>query len=483
MNTPEKTDKFVVEVIKPLSVTEEGRLRKYETTIQTALKQLRDQFQKLAIACYHISEKELYRAEGTLESYFKKRFGFGRAHAYRLISAGRILENMMSPTGDIKNQMVTESHFRPLASLSDRPDQQEAVLQLLEHWMSFKGVRKEITPAMVDAARVVINSPEPPPETQTTSNKAAQRVLDLIESASKQLPPESPQEIKDIFKKLQKDASETVVPRTTGIGWTRETWNPLEGCSRATDSPGCINCYAAKQMATRWAHKYPGLARKVKDGSYAFTGKIVLEMHRLSVPLKMKTGTKFFVNSMSDLFHDSVPFEFIDQVFDIMETASWHTFQVLTKRPENMAVYTQLRYSSDEDAPQNIWLGTSTEDQTTYNKRIEVLRTVTARVRWISAEPLLGPLELKNTEGLDWVVVGGESEGDTKMEKKWVEDLQKQCSKAGIAFFFKQWGDYGEDGNKAKKEKLTAEEKAAGILRSKSAKLNGNIYEEFPTPR
>ena len=132
---------------------------------------------------------------------------------------------------------------------------------------------------------------------------------------------------------------------------------------------------------------------------------------------------------------------------------------------------------------QVIWLGTSTENKDTYKKRIDVLRTVRARVRWISAEPLLGPLELGDTKGLDWVVVGGESEGDTKMEKKWVEDLQKECSKAGIAFFFKQWGDYGEDGQKAKKEKLTAEEKAAGILRTKSAKLNGKIYEEFPVAR
>ena len=471
------------EVIHPLSASEKDQRKDFEKKIRDGIKSVQGGFRDIADACYHIKKLELYRTEGTFEEYFRKTFGFSRAHSYRLVMAGEILSKLVSPAGDIERQLVTESHFRPLSALRHDPAGPENVIRLLHAWKSMKGARDEITPAMVEAATIVINPPEAPPESQITSNRTAQRVLDLIEAARKQLPQGSSKEVRDIFKKLQKDASETVVPRTTGIGWTRETWNPLEGCSRATHSPGCINCYAAKQMATRWAHKYPGLARKLGDGSYAFTGKIVLEMHRLSEPLKMKTGTKFFVNSMSDLFHDSVPSEFIDQVFDVMEKASWHTFQVLTKRPENMAAYTRKRYSSDDDAPANIWLGTSTENEDTYKERIDVLRTVRARVRWISAEPLLGPLELGDTKGLDWVVVGGESEGDTKMEKKWVEDLQKQCSKAGIAFFFKQWGDYGEDGNKAKKEKLTAEQKAAGILRNKSAVLNGKIYEEFPTPR
>lgn len=469
-----------LEVIVPLTPAEELQRKEYEKVIRSGLAAIRDSFQGIAKACYEIKKRELYRTEGTLENYFQKTFGFGRAHAYRIITAGSILERM-SPSGDIKKQFVTESHFRPLAGLLDQAEKQDEVLKLLQRWTGMKGARKEITPVLVEAASLVVIPPEPPPQTQLTSNKTAQRLLNLIEAAKKKLPPGSSKDVLQVFSELQREASEVVIPRTTGIGWTRETWNPLEGCTRA--SRGCDNCYAAKLMATRLAYKYPGLAKKQKDGSYAFTGKIVLEMHRLSEPLKMKTGTKFFVNSMSDLFHKDVPFEFIDQVFDVMEKASWHTFQVLTKRPEIMAAYTRRRYKSDEDAPSNIWLGTSTEDQDAYDKRIDVLRTVRARVRWISAEPLLGPIKLKNTKGLDWVVVGGESSGDTKMEKDWVTSLRDECKRDGIAFFFKQWGDYGEDGKKAKKEKLTAEQKAAGILKNKSASLDGKIYEEFPVPR
>ena len=475
-----KDERPKLEVIQALSSVEKHQLARYEETIHSGLAAVHSSFQAIAAACYQIKELGLHRTEGTFEVYFQKKFGFERAHAYRMVTAGSILERM-SPDGDITKQLVTESHFRPMAVLRDRADKQDEVLELLQHWTGMKGARKKITPAMVEAAMLVLNPPEPPPQTQVTSNKTAQRLLELIEAAKKKLPSGSSKEIRSVFSDLQKEATAAVIPRTTGIGWTKETWNPLEGCSRA--SRGCINCYAAKEMATRWAHKYPGLAKKLDDDSYAFTGKIVLEMHRLSKPLKLMTGTKFFVNSMSDLFHRDVPTSFIDQVFDVMEKASWHTFQILTKRPEIMAAYTRTRDRSDADAPANIWLGTSTEDQKTYDERIALLRNVRARIRWISAEPLLGPIKLKNTKGLDWVVVGGESEGDTKMEKSWVTSLRDECMRDGIAFFFKQWGDYGEDGKKAKTEKLSAEEKAAGISRTKSAKLDGKSHEEYPVLR
>jgi protein gp37 len=221
-------------------------------------------------------------------------------------------------------------------------------------------------------------------------------------------------------------------------------------------------------VATRGADLYPGLAVK-KGDSYAFNGKILLLPERLGTPMLNRTPTRYFVNSMSDLFHKDVPEGFISAIFDVMEKAPWHTFQVLTKRPERMAVFTQKRYRDRAPRP-NIWLGTSTENQECFDKRSEHLRQVKAAVRWLSCEPLLGAIKLSSTADIEWVVAGGESKGGRPMDKKWAASLRDQCKKAGIPFFFKQWGDFNEEGAPQKEKK------------DGGAKLDGKIHHEYPTP-
>jgi len=468
------------ETTKPLSTSEKLRLEKLKDQIKEGKKAVNEGFRKMALAFHQIKEEKLYRAEGTFAAFFMKEFGFKRAHAYRIANAGEwITKFTMSPHGDIVNQFDTESHFRALLAINDDA-KQEAVLDLLEHWTKLQHIREGISSRLVEAALTFLDPPKPPPVGQETSNKTAQELLKLIDQIPNQLPRETAHEVKEVLKKLKKDAHNLVKPRTTEIGWTQRTWNPLEGCSFASE--GCRFCYAAKFIATRARGNYPGLAKRNEDGTYAFTGKIVLEAERLAIPLSIKTPTVFFVNSMSDLFHEKVPFEFIDQVFDVMEKASWHTFQVLTKRPEIMAKYTQKRYKSHAEAPRNVWMGTSTENQDAYDKRIPFLRKVLARVRWLSCEPLIGPLKLGNATGIDWVVVGGESQSGRRMNADWARSLRDECKKNHIRFFFKQWGDFGQDGKRHKNEKPTPEERAMGLKKGR-AKLDGDIIEEFPMAR
>ena len=200
-----------------------------------------------------------------------------------------------------------------------------------------------------------------------------------------------------------------------------------------------------------------------------FTGKIQLSPELLAEPLDDHTFPKmYFVNSMSDLFHKGVPEAFIDDVFTVMELASWHTFQVLTKRPERMATYTQTRYA-DKEPPKHVWLGTSTEDQDAYDKRIPHLRQTKAAVRWLSVEPLLGPIVFDSMEGISWVVVGGESGPNARpMKKEWATAIRDACKAAKVPFFFKQWGAHNDQGEK--------EREAAG-----PSELDGKVYHEYPT--
>jgi protein gp37 len=232
---------------------------------------------------------------------------------------------------------------------------------------------------------------------------------------------------------------------------------------------GCDNCYAAKLTATRLADVYPGLAvKKTVDGktTYQFTGKIQLVPHDLADPLHDKISKRYFVNSMSDLFHKNVPDAYIEAVFDVMEKASWHTFQVLTKRPERMAEFTQKRYA-DKDPAANIWLGTSTENQAAYDDRMPHLKATKAAIRWLSVEPMLGPIKFGSMKDIDWVVVGGESGSDRQMKKEWATGIRDACKKDEVPFFFKQWGDFNEQGKKKAKK-------------GGDAKLDGKIHHNYP---
>lgn len=252
---------------------------------------------------------------------------------------------------------------------------------------------------------------------------------------------------------------------STGIGWTDETWTIVTGCSKV--SAGCSNCYA-ESLA-------PRLAAMCKEG---YTDKpwtvgnavenVTLRPERLDQPLRWKKPRRVFVTSMGDLFHELVPDEFIDQVFAVMALASQHTFQVLTKRPERMAEYLTQSFGRIADtiismrrsrgdkgvvvplghiAPgtawwplRNVWLGVSLEDDRVRH-RLDELKRVPAVVRFLSCEPLLGPLEDLDLEGIDWVIVGGESGPNHRpMSPAWVRDIRDQCYEESTAFFFKQWG-------------------------------------------
>lgn len=225
----------------------------------------------------------------------------------------------------------------------------------------------------------------------------------------------------------------------SSIEWTEATWNPVAGCTPV--SPGCLNCYAAR-MALRLQHigdstgcaKYLGTA-KVHNGRPVFTGRINLDEAALGLPRRWRKPKFIFVNSMSDLFHKDVPVEFIQRVFQVMIECKQHTFQVLTKRPERT-----LELAGEVHWPTNVWMGTSVENAL-YTHRIHVLRKVPAKVRFLSCEPLIGPLNRLPLDGIHWVIVGGESgPGARPMQTEWVEKIRDQCVDKGVAFFFKQWG-------------------------------------------
>lgn len=214
----------------------------------------------------------------------------------------------------------------------------------------------------------------------------------------------------------------------TRIEWTDSTWNPVTGCTKI--SPGCDHCYA-ERIAERF--------RGVSGHPFAFGFDLTLRPERLRQPLSWRTPRMIFVNSMSDLFHKDVPNSFIDEVFDTMEAARWHTFQVLTKRTSIMKRYISERYNI-ERAPNNIWIGTSVEDGAR-KSRIEHLRNSNVGIRFLSIEPLIGPVGKLDLSGIHWVIVGGESGPRArKMDPEWVRNIRDQCLLAGVPFFFKQWG-------------------------------------------
>ena len=219
------------------------------------------------------------------------------------------------------------------------------------------------------------------------------------------------------------------------IEWTQATWNPVTGCTKV--SPGCAHCYA-ETFAERF--------RGVTGHPYERGFDLQLRPERLRLPLEWKRGRLIFVNSMSDLFHPEVPDDFIRQAFDTMREATQHTFQVLTKRPERAAELAEFL----GPWPDHVWMGTSVENQT-WVSRIDKLRKVPAAVRFLSCEPLLGPLTL-NLDGIHWVIVGGESGPRSRpMKEPWAEGIRNQCNDAAVPFFFKQWGAFDCQGKRVGK--------------------------------
>lgn len=212
--------------------------------------------------------------------------------------------------------------------------------------------------------------------------------------------------------------------QNTTIEWTETTWNPLTGCTKI--SPGCRHCYAERMARRLCAMGHP----HYRNGFH-----LTLHEDALEQPLSWKKSQIVFVNSMSDLFHEEVPFEFIQRVFDVMRRASWHTFQVLTKRSERLR-----DFSVEIDWPGNVWMGVSIENQD-YTFRAKHLRETKAQVKFLSMEPLLGPIIGLDLSGIDWVIVGGESgPGARPLSKEWVASIRNQCLESGVPFFFKQWG-------------------------------------------
>lgn len=240
--------------------------------------------------------------------------------------------------------------------------------------------------------------------------------------------------------------------KTTKIEWTDKTWNPITGCTKI--SAGCANCYAEVMSKRLKAMKQD----KYKNG---FT----LTMHNdvLDEPIKWKKPHTIFVCSMSDLFHENVPFVFIDKVMETIKSTPQHNYQILTKRASRMA-----EYFSDESIPKNAWLGV-TVDIASSKSRIDFLRNLNAPIKFLSCEPLLEDLGNMNLDGIDWVIVGGESGVRARpMKEEWVQSIKVQTEKQGSAFFFKQWGTWGSDGIKRNK-------KANGKL------INGKVYQAMPT--
>lgn len=216
----------------------------------------------------------------------------------------------------------------------------------------------------------------------------------------------------------------------SAIEWTDATWNPVTGCTPIT--AGCDKCYAL-----RFSERFRGVSGHPFENGFDLT----LRPERVRQPLSWRRSRMIFVNSMSDLFHKAVPRAFIDSVFDTMEEADWHTFQVLTKRSSLMRAYLKDRYAS-RPPPEHVWLGVSVENAQA-RSRIDHLKQAPASVRFLSIEPLIGSVGELNLDGIHWVIVGGESgPGARPMTSEWVREVRDQCEAQGIAFFFKQWGGF-----------------------------------------
>jgi len=233
----------------------------------------------------------------------------------------------------------------------------------------------------------------------------------------------------------------------SSIEWTESTWNPITGCTKI--SPGCKFCYA-ERMAKR--------LKAMGSANYENGFKLALQDHVVELPLTWKKPQTIFVNSMSDLFHKNVPLSFIQRIFDVMNKAYWHKFHVLTKRSDIL-----LKYNSKLNWTENIWMGVSIENDD-YTYRINDLRKTDAKIKFLSVEPLIGPINKLDLTNIDWVIVGGESgPGARPIKGEWVIDIKDKCLEQRVPFFFKQWGG--------------VQKKKAGRL------LQGNTWSQMPVYR
>jgi protein gp37 len=243
------------------------------------------------------------------------------------------------------------------------------------------------------------------------------------------------------------------VSTASRIEWTEQTWNPTTGCTKVSD--GCRNCYAEVMARRLHAIGVPG---------YQNNFRLTLQRNRLSQPLHRRQPTIYFVNSMSDLFHRDIPDDFLDEVFAVVRATPQHTYQILTKRAQRLP-----RYFARRECPANVWLGVSVENRRSGLPRIDDLRATPARVKFLSVEPLLEDLGDFDLRGIDWVIVGGESGHQARpMRASWARKVKRQCAAAGVAFFFKQWGRFGQD----------------GVSRSKGRngrELDGRTYDAMPS--
>lgn len=238
------------------------------------------------------------------------------------------------------------------------------------------------------------------------------------------------------------------------IEWTESTWNPVVGCTKL--SAGCKHCYAETMARRLQAMGVPGYESGFR--------RVKTLPNRLEEPLKRVRPTVYFVNSMSDLFHTQIPESFIDRVFDVMQRCSQHTFQVLTKRAERL-----LDYALERKVPDNVWLGVSVENKRHGVPRIDYLRRVPAKTRFLSIEPLLEDVGKLDLSGINWAIIGGESgHGARQMKAEWVRNIHRQCLEQDVLFFFKQWGAFGSDG-------VHRSKKANGRL------LDGRTWDEMPS--
>lgn len=236
------------------------------------------------------------------------------------------------------------------------------------------------------------------------------------------------------------------------IEWTEKTWNPSAGCTKI--SSGCKNCYA-EMMALRLQ------AMGTEGYKNGFMFNIVES--RLNDPLERKKPTVYFVNSMSDIFHEDMPYDYLNKIFEVIENTPYHTYQILTKRADRM-----FEYLSDRKIPNNIWLGVTVENKKEGLPRIEKLRKLKANVLFLSMEPLLEDLGIINLSNIDWVIVGGESGNKARpMNLNWVKNIKNQCETENIAFFFKQWGTWGAD-------KVKRNKKKNGKI------LEGKVWHQYP---
>lgn len=231
----------------------------------------------------------------------------------------------------------------------------------------------------------------------------------------------------------------------TGIEWTDATWNPVTGCTKI--SPGCAHCYA-EAITLRFKRGGPFLPG---------LGQVVIHPNRLDIPLAWKSPRRIFVNSMSDLFHEDIPIDFLHQVFDTMRKARHHTFQILTKRHDRL-----IDLASKIDWPKNVWMGVSAENQYWADRRIPALMLVPAQCRFVSLEPLLKPIDMSGfLDGIQWVIVGGESGPHARpISEEWIKSIRDDCTAANVSFFFKQWGGRNS--------------KARGRI------LDGRVWDEIP---